>query len=66
MLAVFFICGVLTASKAVKTFFQFCEIVCSLESAVSQIFARESTIGASGDLFCNTFMPGINFPFYDG
>ena len=45
MLALFFICDVLTASKAAKVFSQFCEIVCSLESAVSRIFALESTIG---------------------
>ena len=29
MLAVFFMCDVLTASKAAKVFFQFCEIVCA-------------------------------------
>jgi hypothetical protein len=59
-------CDVLIASKAAKIFFRFCEIVCILESAVSRIFALESTIGVSGDLFCNNFMPDINFPFYDG
>jgi hypothetical protein len=66
VLAVFFICDVLTASKAFKIFFQFCGIVCSLESAVSRILALESTTGVSGDLFCNAFMPDISFPFYDG
>lgn len=66
MLAVFLICDVLTASKAAKIFFQFCEIVCSVESAVSRIFALESTIGVSGDLFCSAFMSDINVPFYDG
>jgi len=66
VLAVFFICDVLTASKASKVFFQFCEIVCSLESTVSRILALESTTGVSGDLFCNAFMPDINFTFYDG
>jgi hypothetical protein len=59
-------CVVLTASKASKIFFQFCEIVCSLESALSRILALESTTGVSGNLFCNAFMPDINFPFYDG
>jgi hypothetical protein len=66
VLAVFFTSDVLTSSKAAKIFFQFCEIVCSLESTVSSICALESTIGVSGDLFCNAFMPDINFPFYDG
>jgi len=66
VLAILFICDVLTVSKAAKIFFQFCEIVCSLESAVSSTFALESTIGVSGDLFCNAFMPDIKFPFYDG
>lgn len=59
-------CDVLTASKAAKIFFQFCEIVCRLESAVSRIFALESTIGVSGDLFCSAFLCDISFPFYDG
>jgi len=66
VLAVFFICDVSTASKVAKIFFQFCEIVCSLESAVRRIFALESPIGVSDDLFCNAFMSDINFPFYDG
>jgi len=41
VLAVFFICDVLTASKAAEIFFQFREIVCAS--------------GVSGDLFCNTW-----------